>query len=322
MKQENQQMNQQSEQQRKNRQIMLSIIGVAILVIGLVGVTYAFFNYTRTGSANQIKTGRIYFNAEQGDTVTLSDLFPISVAPNETVTASTPGVGSLTLQITGDTSYTEGVEYLIEAVDVNGNGATALPISIEISYAATAAEQGQPANVIGTPDDDYFTNRGGATSRYKLLSTGSISEGEDILVGYIAPGNTGINGELTILAYLDADNIAITDTYPEATVDTVNENFDGTQCATVLTGVANASTYCASAAALQEAIDEGDLTAEQITLLVNAGMVTEYTDGTTSTWVSGRTVFTTDEWNALQATGVSFKIRATAQEGTWVPVQP
>lgn len=309
----------QSEQQRKNRQVMLSIIGVAILVIGLVGVTYAFFNYTRTGTANTIQTGRIVFDAEQDGTVTLSDLFPITVAPNTTVTSSTPGVGSLSLHITGDTSYTEGIEYLIEAVDVTGNGQTALPISIQISYAATEPEQGQPNNDIGVPDDSYFTNRGGATSRYKLLSTGSISEGEDILVGYIAPGTTGIDGELTILAYLDAANIAITDTYPEGTIHTVNENFDATTCETVLTGVTGASTYCASSTALQNAIDNGPLTATEITLLVNSGMVTEFTDGTTSTWVDGRTVFTTAQWNALQANGVSFKIRATANEGTWVP---
>ena len=68
----------QNNQQRKNKQLMLSIIGIAILVVGLVGVTYAFFNYTRTGARNTIRTGRIYFNAEQGDTVTLSNLFPIS----------------------------------------------------------------------------------------------------------------------------------------------------------------------------------------------------------------------------------------------------
>ena len=314
----------QKDQQKKNKQVMFTIIGIAVLVIGLVGVTYAFFNYTRTGSANTIKTGEIYFNAEQGNTVTLSDLFPITVAQNETVTASTPGVGSLTLHLTGNTTYEEGVEYLIEAVDVTSSGQSALPISIQIAYAPTEPEQGQPANSIGTADDAYFTNRGGATSVYKLLSTGSITEGEDILVGYIAPDTT-IDGELTILAYLDASNIAITDTYPEGTVHTVKTTgYSSSDCETALTGVTNASTYCASASSLQTAIDNENLTSAQITLLVNAGIVEEYTDGTTSTWVNNRTVFTTEQWNALQATGVSFKIKATANEGTWVtaPANP
>ena len=248
----------------KNKKQSMIIVGAFILVLMLFTTTYAFFNYTRTGTANNIRTGKIYFNADGGNnTVTLSDLFPISVGENETITSSTPGVGSLKLHITGDTTYTEGIEYLIEAVEVTGNGNTSLPISIDISYTPTEVEQGQEANVIGTSDNNYFTNRGGETSRYKLLSTGSISEGEDILVGYIAPGATGIDGELTILAYLDADNIAITDTYDEDEPET-------------------------------------DL------------------NGTTTDWIDGRTIFTTEEWNALQSTGVSFKIKTTANEGRWV----
>ena len=304
----------------KSKRQMFIVIGVFALVMMLGTVTYAFFNYTRTGAANNIKTGRIYFNADSGNnTVTLSDLFPISLEENETVTSNTPGVGSLKLHITGDTTYTDGVEYLIEAVEVTGNGQTALPISIDISYAATEAEQNQPTNDIGQVDENYFTNRGGSTSRYKLLSTGSISEGEDILVGYIAPGNTGIDGELTILAYLDADNIAITDTYPEGTKREVVTGYSTSACETALTGDATAQALCSNEDDLQGALDNNDLTNNQITALLNAGVITEYTDGTTSEWVHGRTVFTTEEWNALQATGVSFKIKATAQEGTWVP---
>ena len=72
--------NQFNQERRKDKQIKLMIIGIAVLVIGLVGVTYAFFNYTRTGAANNITTGKIYFNAEQGDEVTLSNLFPITAS--------------------------------------------------------------------------------------------------------------------------------------------------------------------------------------------------------------------------------------------------
>ena len=47
---------------KKNNQILLSIIGVAILIVATVGVTFAFFNYTRTGSENTLSVGRIYFS--------------------------------------------------------------------------------------------------------------------------------------------------------------------------------------------------------------------------------------------------------------------
>ena len=56
-----------------NRKIVLSMIGIAIVVIILVGVTYAFFNYSNTGTSNTIRTGSINFDAEQGTEVTLSN---------------------------------------------------------------------------------------------------------------------------------------------------------------------------------------------------------------------------------------------------------
>lgn len=243
-------------------QILLSVVGIAILVVGLVGVTYAFFNYTKTGAANNIQTGRMFFDAEQGDEVTLSDLFPISV--NGNVTPETPGVGSVTIHVTGDTSYGEGIEYRVKAVNVTStSGSSSLPISINISYSANGT-----GKTIGTEDSNYFTNRGGSSSVYKVLTTDTITEGGDLVVGYIAPGSTGIDGNIVISAYLDAENIAITDTYPEESTDT---NSDG------------------------------------------------YLDGTTSTWVDGRAVFTTEEWNALSSSGVSFQVKVEANEGTWVP---
>lgn len=315
-----QQNEQQNEKQRRNKQVMFSIIGIAILVIGLVGVTFAFFNYTRTGTANTIKTGRIYFDAEQSGVVTLSDLFPITIGQNETVTPQTPGVGSLSIHVTGDTTYTEGIEYLVKAVNVTGTSNANLPISISIGYEAAEGQD----KTIGESDENYFANRGGNTSRYKVLSTSTISEGEDLVVGYIAPGATGIDGNIVIMAYLDARNIAISDTYPERTVRTAKETFssaDITACENALTGAANASTYCASASALQTALDTANtLSTAQINALISAGLVTEYTDGTTSNWVNNRTVLTTEEWNAFQASGVSFKVRVEANEGIWVPI--
>lgn len=256
----------------KTKKQMYTVIGAFLLVMLLTTVTYAFFNYTRTGVANNIRTGRIYFNAEQGDTVTLSDLFPITASGE--VTDQTPGVGSLSIHVTGDTTYEEGIEYLVKAVDVsNSSGGASLPISIAISYEAASGE----GNTIGQADNSYFTNRGGNSSIYKVLSSDSITDDGDLVVGYIAPGATGVDGYITIMAYLDASNIAITDTYPAG----------------------NVTHYESSGETSIEVVD--------------------YTDGTSSEWVGDRIVFTTQEWNALQATGVSFKIKVEANEGTWVP---
>ena len=48
------------------------------------------------------------------------------------------------------------------------------------------------------------------------------------------------------------------------------------------------------------------------------GAITEsgYTNGTTTGWINGRTVMTTAQWNALNSTGASFKIKVVAEEGS------
>ncbi len=46
-----------------SKKVLFSIIGVAILIVAVVGVSFAFFTYSRTGSTNNvITTGKITFN--------------------------------------------------------------------------------------------------------------------------------------------------------------------------------------------------------------------------------------------------------------------
>ena len=197
-------------EQSNNKKTILTIIGIAILVIGLVGVTYAFFNYTRTGTRNIIKTGRIYFNSEQDTSINLTNMFPIDVSngiPNDNTK-----VGEITINVVGDTTYDEGIEYLVSAVNVsNSVGNKSVPISIDVSV--TNNSTNDPATTLGTSDNDYYTNRGGNSSIYKVLAKDTISNNDQLLVGYITKGATGIDGNIVIKAYLDKAKIAITDTY-------------------------------------------------------------------------------------------------------------
>ena len=254
----------------KSKKQMFIVIGAFILVMLLGTVTYAFFNYTRTGSANTIRTGRIAFNSTQGQAINLTNMFPIDVTngiPNDATK-----VGSVTINVTGDTTYTDGIEYLVSAVNVQntvGSGANAkqLPISIDVSVSSNTGND--PATTLGTADSDYFTNRGTSanTSIYKVIAGETITNNEELLVGYIKSGATGVDGNIVIKAYLDASKVAISDTYPEEETDTNNDG---------------------------------------------------YLDGTTDTWVGDRIVFTTSEWNSLQANGVSFQIKVESNEGIWV----
>ena len=52
----------------KKRNIIVTLLLTLGLLSLTLGVTVAFFNYTRTGLSNTFSTGRIYFNSNQNNT--------------------------------------------------------------------------------------------------------------------------------------------------------------------------------------------------------------------------------------------------------------
>ena len=168
------------------------------------GFTFAFFNYTRTGGANTIQVGRISFVSEQTqqNTINLTNAFPISRSAASTDTTNTDDV---VINITGDTTYSDGIEYLLTATAVeNTKNNKTVPISIITS-----------ASNLGTNDEEYYEHRGSTTAVYKILAGNNIANNDQLLVGYIPSGATGVNGSVTIRAFLDSDLISISDTYDE-----------------------------------------------------------------------------------------------------------
>ena len=224
-------------QSNNSKQVLLSVIGVAILVVAVVGVSFAFFNYTRTGPANTVGTGEIHFETTQS-VVNVTNLFPIAASA---VTASTTAnVATTEVNISGWTSYEYGLTYTVtaDAVDLKG-----LPVKVKVFTDGGATTTGAT-----------LTQYDGATA----ISTGATLATGTIAKSTTAPATTP-TGKIIIKAYLDADNILITDTDSTVTAP------------------------------------EG------------------YTNGTDTT---GKTVVTTDQWNALASTPATFKIKVVATEGT------
>ncbi len=298
----------------ENKQVMLSIIGVAILIVAVTGVTFAFFNYTRTGAANTVTTGQITFESTQSGTLHLTNMFPV-----KSEDLNTSNLDAVTITIKGDTTYDNGEEYLISLVDVNNEvGGKEIPIK----YIVTATN-------IGTSSDAYFTARGGNTTIYKLNATGTVSEDEKVLMGYITKGATGVNGSVQIKAYIDGDRIAITDTNGGTGnwVNTSMRSEELAECVSYLSSMNATTAFCQGTGTItvsgdtitfQDALDNGLFTSDQITYMRSHNMISDYTNGTTNEWVDNRTVFTTEEWNSLQSNGVSFRIKAESNEGTWI----
>ena len=231
------------------------IIVPALLLIALIGISLAFFNYTRTGSSNVIKVGRISFVTRQTETINLTNVFPIDKANVDT---DTDNVYSVVIEITGDTDYSGGIEYLVSSKDANiyTNQGTQVPVSLDIEV-----------DDLGDPSANYFTERESKNANiYKKLVGDTLVGDQMLLVGFIKPNTTsvtveGIDGSITIKAYLDKNKILISDTY------------DGTESDNM---------------------------------------------GTPNSMAGGKTVLTTTEWNSLNSTGVSFKVKVEANEGIWV----
>ena len=192
----------------KTKKQMYTVIGVFLLVMLLTTVTYAFFNYTRTGVANNIRTGRIYFNTSQNGNINLTNVFPIG---RSSATTDDNNSDEVEITITGDTTYTNGLEYLVTLENVNIE--TSINKKIPVGIIVTPEKTGE----LGESDNAYFTNRGGSTSIYKSLIGNSdvIEDGEYVFVGYIRPGVQDVNGIIGIRAFIDKDSIAITDTPDE-----------------------------------------------------------------------------------------------------------
>ncbi len=298
-----------------SKQILLSVIGVAILVVAIVGVSFAFFNYTRTGAPNTIRTGTISFNTTNSE-INISNLFPMD---KNDVSSSNANVGVGTVTITGHTNYTNGIDFKVTADSVSSSIGTEtgkLPISIRVS----------------ATDLDEVTAYGSDTGSMTINSfeDGTTIGDESIFASGRIPANAEIDGSLTIMAYIDQSGVAITDTYPAKTYYKLNNSMtvdEESACeghavmSTGFTGSETASAFCHGTGTrggktFQEHLDEGLFTSTQIEELLGANVIkVAYEDGTKSTWVKGRTVMTTSEWNALSSTAASFKIKVEATEG-------
>ncbi len=192
----------------KVKKLTFSLIFIGIVSI-LFGVTYSFFNYTRTGGANNFSVGRINFISRQTETFNLTNMFPIDPEENGIMDDDTK-VGTMVLEIEGDTDYINGLEYLVSVVDANitSSNGKLVPVSLDISVTG-----------LGSPSNNYFTARESKdTSIYKKLIVDTIQGNGMLLVGYIKPNTTqgnieGVDGSITIKAYFDENKIGISDTY-------------------------------------------------------------------------------------------------------------
>ena len=314
----------------KNKK-QLFLLFQAFGLIAILGVvTYALFNYTRTGGLNNLGTGTINFSSNQGNSLNITNLF--SMTSSEAASAN---LDSIDIAIEGDTTYADGEEFVVSFTDVeNIVGGKTVPLT----YIATYEENTN--KTIGSSSNNYYTARNSKNANiYTLSSTGKVMEDEKVLVGYIKSGNTGIDGTLSIKAYIDDDDVAISDTYTHIRegMNIVNTNMTTTElnnCVSFFTnnGYSNYlyewesfEDFCRGTGTLQGKTFQFGLNVNSFgqsdtesLIAINAVTKAKYTDATTAEWVDGRVVLTTSEWNSIGQEPISFKVRVESNEGIWV----
>ena len=101
----------------KKKQIIITLIAIISLVVITVGVTYAFFNYAKTGTTdNTIQTGTITFLYTEvsgvGKGISLTDAYPISDSIGKVQT----GEGKVfDFKVTSTISMNSSIDYQVTA---------------------------------------------------------------------------------------------------------------------------------------------------------------------------------------------------------------
>ncbi len=110
-----------------SKQILLSILGVAILIVAVIGVSFAVFTYQLAGQKeNTITTGTITMNYTEGAKgISITNAMPVSDAVGKTFTATdvkssgeigSTGAGLFDFSVSATISGTVSIKYDVIAV--------------------------------------------------------------------------------------------------------------------------------------------------------------------------------------------------------------
>ena len=156
------------EKKSSSKQVLLSVLAVAILVVAVVGVSFAFFTYSKQGeTVNTITTGTLVFSYNEPENgILLEDAVPMSDEDAKTTLTSGRNVFDFTVTST-----------------INGNAT--------INYEITAKESTNQSD-IGTLESKYVKVSldkvaGGsetpvkAATYYDDLTAGTIATGDKLL---------------------------------------------------------------------------------------------------------------------------------------------
>ncbi len=133
----------EKEEDNRKREIIISVVAILVLIVAVVGVTYAAFTFTQGGSKeNTISTGTITFNySEKTNGISLVNAQPLDDSVGKVLTESDPTKGveqgyfdfTVASTVTGSTS----INYEVYGVEEASNTLDAQYVKVYLTDAST-----------------------------------------------------------------------------------------------------------------------------------------------------------------------------------------
>lgn len=192
--------------ENNKKTLILSILGVLVLVIAVVGVSFAMYSFSATGTTeNVIQTGSVSVQYENESVITLTNQYPMTDA----LGIAQEGTDSvLTFDVTANIAGTINIKYdlaldSIAYTDSEGNAVTTLTDS-NIKFVLTKSADGAAAQYVqgsateGVTFADVAANTG----------NGYILKADNSQAGYVIDSDTftaNAKNSYVLKAWIDQD---------------------------------------------------------------------------------------------------------------------
>ena len=188
-------------EENSSRKVLLSVLGVAILVVALIGVSFALYSTSSTGKVNSISTGTITMSyTEPSNGINLTNALPISDAEGK----SLKGEGNVfTFTVSATASGTVTVPYEInitkDSSTTLADGAVAVYLTKGTTTETEVVAKKLMSQVVTTANKSTYR-----TDSYKLYSTNVVYQNGTVKTG---EATTTYNLRIWVDANADAETI-------------------------------------------------------------------------------------------------------------------
>lgn len=135
--------------EKDSKQVVLAILGVLILVVAVVGVSFAMYSFSGTGSKeNYITTGTLSVTYAESSVIDLTNTYPMSDTDGKALTAEDNGVLAFTVEaaIAGTTTITYNLYF--DSISIANTSGTGTPTLTQEKVKFHLEKVGTPENTV------------------------------------------------------------------------------------------------------------------------------------------------------------------------------